>query len=176
MWAPSLSQEDPLEEKMATHSNIFAWRIPWTEEPGELQFMGLQRIRHNWATAHTWNVDTCLAFLPEFLVTDNSVQTTQMSFRQSLPSPVDMQTQEGKPAQSDQQSRNNWGHWVSESASLWLPVMFPPCLLFCKLQSLSFKNLKALVLLLTTIIRNESSPEDTSSWSLAYFLMVLATE
>ena len=40
-------QEDPLEEEMATHSNIVAWEIPWTEEPGRLQFMGLQRIRHN---------------------------------------------------------------------------------------------------------------------------------
>ena len=37
----SLGQEDNLEEEMATHSNILAWRIPWTEEPGELQSMGL---------------------------------------------------------------------------------------------------------------------------------------
>ena len=36
-WVPSLSQEDPLEEGMATHSSILAWRIPWTEEPGGLQ-------------------------------------------------------------------------------------------------------------------------------------------
>ena len=36
---PSLSQEDPLEKGMATHSSILAWRIPWTEKPGELQFM-----------------------------------------------------------------------------------------------------------------------------------------
>ena len=42
-----LGWEDPLEEEMATHSNILAWRIPWTEEPGGLQFMGLQRVRHN---------------------------------------------------------------------------------------------------------------------------------
>ena len=40
-------QEDPLEEEMATHSNIVAWEIPWTEEPGRLQFMGLQRVRHD---------------------------------------------------------------------------------------------------------------------------------
>ena len=39
---PSLGQEDPLEEGMATHSSILAWRIPWTEEPGGLQSMGLQ--------------------------------------------------------------------------------------------------------------------------------------
>ena len=39
-----LGLEDPLEEGMATHSSIFAWRIPWTEEPGGLQFIGSQRV------------------------------------------------------------------------------------------------------------------------------------
>ena len=43
----SLSQEDPLEEGMATHSRIFAWRIPWTGEPARLQFIGLHRVGHN---------------------------------------------------------------------------------------------------------------------------------
>ena len=43
----SFGQEDPLEEGMAAHSSILAWRIPWTEEPGGLQSMGSQRIRHN---------------------------------------------------------------------------------------------------------------------------------
>ena len=43
----SLSHEVPLEEEMATYSKIFAWRIPWTEEPGGLQSMGLQRVRHD---------------------------------------------------------------------------------------------------------------------------------
>ena len=43
----ALAQEDLLEKGMATHSSILAWRIPWTEEPGGLQSMGLQRIRHN---------------------------------------------------------------------------------------------------------------------------------
>ena len=52
MWETcvwSLSQEDPLEKGMATHSSILAWRIPWTEEPGELQSMVLQRVKHDWA-------------------------------------------------------------------------------------------------------------------------------
>ena len=40
-------QEDPLEEGMATHSSILAWRVPWTEEPGKLQYIGLQRVGHN---------------------------------------------------------------------------------------------------------------------------------
>ena len=43
----SLGREDPLEKEMATHSNILAWRNPWTEEPGRLQFMGSQRVEHN---------------------------------------------------------------------------------------------------------------------------------
>ena len=43
----SLGQEDPLEEAMATHSSVLAWRIPWTEELGGLQSMGSQRVRHN---------------------------------------------------------------------------------------------------------------------------------
>ena len=52
-WIQSLGQEDPLEEEMATHSSILAWRIPWTEEPGGLQSMGLQRVRHDWMTNTT---------------------------------------------------------------------------------------------------------------------------
>ena len=43
-WVQSLGQEDPLEKEMATHSSILAWKIPWTEEPGGLQFMGSQRV------------------------------------------------------------------------------------------------------------------------------------
>ena len=46
-WVQSLGQEDPLEKDMATHSSILVWRIPWTEEPGGLQSMGLQRVGHN---------------------------------------------------------------------------------------------------------------------------------
>ena len=46
-WDQSSVWEDPLEEGMATHSNILAWRIPWTEEPGGLKPMGSQRIGHN---------------------------------------------------------------------------------------------------------------------------------
>ena len=49
-WVGSLGQQDPLEEGMATHSSILAWRIPWTEEPDGLQFMGSQRARKNLMT------------------------------------------------------------------------------------------------------------------------------
>ena len=46
-WVRSLGWEVSLEEGMAIHSSILAWRIPWTEEPGRLQFMGLQRVGHD---------------------------------------------------------------------------------------------------------------------------------
>ena len=46
-WLQPLGQEDPLEEGVATHSSIPAWRIPWTEEPGGLQCIGSQRVRHD---------------------------------------------------------------------------------------------------------------------------------
>ena len=46
----SLDGEDPLKKEMATHSSILAWEIPWTEEPGGLQSMGLQRVGHHLAT------------------------------------------------------------------------------------------------------------------------------
>ena len=46
-WVPSLSQEDPLEEGMATQSITLSWRVPGTEEPGRLQSIGLQRVGHD---------------------------------------------------------------------------------------------------------------------------------
>ena len=57
MQVRPLGWEDPLEEGMATHSSVLAWRISWTEEPGWLQFIGSQRVRHYWsdlACTHTW--------------------------------------------------------------------------------------------------------------------------
>jgi len=47
MWVRSLGLEDPLEEGMATHLGILAWKIPWTEEPGGLQSIDWQRVGHN---------------------------------------------------------------------------------------------------------------------------------
>ena len=54
---PSLGWEDPLEKGMATHSSNLAWKIPWREEPGGLQFMGSQRVRHDCVT-NTLHVPT----------------------------------------------------------------------------------------------------------------------
>ena len=52
-WVQSLGWQDPLEEGMATHSSVLAWRIPRPEEPGGLQSMGSQRVGHDWATKQT---------------------------------------------------------------------------------------------------------------------------
>ena len=49
-WVQSLGLEDPLEDSMAIHSSILAWRIPWTEKPGRLQSRGSQRVRCDWGT------------------------------------------------------------------------------------------------------------------------------
>ena len=61
MWVGSLDQEDPLEKEMTTYAIILAWEIPWTEEPGGLQFMESQRVRHDLVTEYTY----CANFSPE---------------------------------------------------------------------------------------------------------------
>ena len=50
-WVRSLGWEDPLEKEMAAHSSTLAWKIPWMEEPGRLQSMGSQRVRHDGASS-----------------------------------------------------------------------------------------------------------------------------
>ena len=50
-WVRSLGREDPMEKEMTTYSSILAWKIPWMEEPGRLQSMGLQRVRHDWTAS-----------------------------------------------------------------------------------------------------------------------------
>ena len=63
-WVRSLGWEDPLEEDMATHSSILAWRNPWTEEPGRLWSIGLQRVRRDWATKHSTGTRSLLTQNP----------------------------------------------------------------------------------------------------------------
>ena len=58
-----MGREDPLEKEMAIHSGTLAWKIPWTEKPGRLQSMGLQRDRHNWATSLSYFLPFSLSFL-----------------------------------------------------------------------------------------------------------------
>ena len=62
VWSPGW--EDPLEKEMATHSSTLAWKSPWTEEPGRLQSMGLQRVGHDWVTSLSLSLQ---AFLLDLL-------------------------------------------------------------------------------------------------------------
>ena len=59
----SLGREDPREKEMATHSSSLAWKIPGTEEPGGLQFMGSQRVGHDWAHTQQWTMRQNLSLL-----------------------------------------------------------------------------------------------------------------
>ena len=65
----SLGGEDPLEEEMATHSNILAWGIPWTEEPGRLWFMGSQRVGHDYSNLARRQGQTVAMYLFSLLLT-----------------------------------------------------------------------------------------------------------
>ena len=56
MCIQSLGWEDPLEKEMVTHSSILAWKIPWTEKPGELQSVGSQRVGHDLATKRCYDL------------------------------------------------------------------------------------------------------------------------
>ena len=60
LWVQSLGQEDSLEKETATHSSILAWKIPRTEDPGELQSMGSQTVGHDWRTNTSLMMDTLL--------------------------------------------------------------------------------------------------------------------
>ena len=85
MQVQSLDQEDPLEKELATHSSILALEIPWTEEPGELQSTGSQRVRHNWETntnlgdvainSNQGGLYTCLFSFPKSLAKNKSKES-----------------------------------------------------------------------------------------------------
>ena len=80
-WVWSLDWEDPMEEGLATHSSILAWRIPWTEEPGGLQSVGWQRARHNWVTnTHTHTLKSYCSVQRGLVKTQNADPTTPYRF------------------------------------------------------------------------------------------------
>ena len=80
MWVRSLGQEDPLEKEIAAHFNIFAWELPWTEEPGGLQSMVLQRVGHYSATKRQQSLRS---FVTAAMETDTTRQC-QMHLRHWL--------------------------------------------------------------------------------------------
>ena len=79
-WVWSLSQEDPQEKEMATQSSILAWKIPWTEEPGQLQSMG-RRVGHDWATSLTLSWSLCSNGTKQLKKKDLSVVLLEKSYR-----------------------------------------------------------------------------------------------
>ena len=78
-----------LEKETATHSSLLAWRIPWTEEPGGLQSMGSQRVRHNWVTNTTdklYTIKNCLVFSKKnFALRDESTTKEIFVMRTTVP-------------------------------------------------------------------------------------------
>ena len=89
MRIQSLGQEDPQEKEMATHSSILVREVPWTEEPGGLQSMGLEGVRHDWAHMHTRH-NTHIKNLIDNLeaVTGRSVQETVPMKDMSIPESI----------------------------------------------------------------------------------------
>ena len=65
-WVRSLGRENPLEKEMATHSSTLAWKIPWMEEPGMLQYMGSQRVGHDWINLAWGQSGPCETELPYY--------------------------------------------------------------------------------------------------------------
>ena len=74
-----LGQEDPLEEEMATHSSILAWRIPWTEEHGGLQSIGSQRIGHDWSNLAQDDVSISIYLLSIYIYLSEKAMATHSS-------------------------------------------------------------------------------------------------
>ena len=68
-WVWSLGREDPLEKEMAIHSSTIAWKIPWTEEPGRLQSMGSQRVKHDLATSLSFSFIDYI--IPAWIIQNN---------------------------------------------------------------------------------------------------------
>ena len=83
-WVQSLGREDLLEKEMATHSSILAWKIPWMEEPGRLQSMGLQKGGHDWATSLSLSIWMWKLDIKENWVPKNVQSTTQLHSSHTL--------------------------------------------------------------------------------------------
>ena len=85
---PWVRKVDPLEKEMSTHSSILAWKIPWTEEPGRPQSMGLQRVGHHWAT-NTWYYTIMFKLIISRSVVSNSLWLHELQHaRPPCPSPT----------------------------------------------------------------------------------------
>ena len=122
VW-PSCVRRIPLEEEMATHSSILAWRIPWTEEHGRLQPMGSQRVRHDWVTEHgRMPRSLFLAFLSWCLcLSDGDLDSVQQG---SSPDIRRMSLKQWKPVRTSDLLRvcvvpDLGASWLSNLSCLW---------------------------------------------------------
>ena len=127
-WVWSLSWENPLEKEMATHSNILAWKISWTEEPGGLPSPGLQRVRHNWAHMHiSWNVYTMeMSDTGEFRTQNNIKLFSSLQFCiTSFIAPFHQPTSTHSLASISWSStihlalNHEYRRWIKKSKQLW---------------------------------------------------------
>ena len=84
IWVRSLGREDPLEKEMTTPSSILAWRFPWTEEPGGLQSMGLQRVGHECAHTHIHEVIKIGCRIVSLFLGDNSSDSRLSDYQGSI--------------------------------------------------------------------------------------------
>ena len=132
----SLGWEDPLEKSMATHSSILAWRIPWTEKLGWLQFMRLQRVRHDWENkyAHMLLYDRSQHNFVKAIqfscsVMSNSLQPHGLQHtRPPCPSPTPW-------VYSNSCSLSWWCHLILCRPLLLLPSIFPSIRVFSNVSS-----------------------------------------
>ena len=93
---------------MATHSSILAWRIPWTEEPGGLQSMGSQRVRHNWAT---WLSLSLTVIWTYYQPSSKADPTIDIFFRDKMPFPQRIELTQPPSVVGWQRARPASGHW-----------------------------------------------------------------
>ena len=107
---PSLGWKDPLEKEMATHSRILAWRIPWTKEPGGLQSIGPQRVRHDWATNTFTITSHSLKYSVCTMGTCQGTQAGPRGCRSQSPCP--------SPSRSGSQPWPYW-HFGPNNSLLW---------------------------------------------------------
>ena len=110
MWVQSLGQEDPLEEEMATHSSILAWRIPWTKEPGRLQSMGSQESDMAWRLNHYHHSQ--LKFCSRLWPWSRKWQPTPVLLPGKLHGQRTLQAAVHGVTKS-QARLSNWAHWLT---------------------------------------------------------------
>ena len=108
----SLGRKNPLEEEMATCSSILAWKIPWTEEPGGLQSLGLQRVRQDWMTEHISTKDRAPKNWCFWTVV----------LEKTLQSPLDCKEIQPVHSKGDQ----SWVFFGRNDAKAETPVLWPP--------------------------------------------------